>query len=66
MSYLENYRKSGLTSCNMQGAREGRARPHKVLEASVRDLGLVLREPGNNGRARQGEKRVRFTLGSGI
>lgn len=50
----------------MQGAREGRARPHKVLEASVRNLGLVLREPGNNGRAWQGEKRVRFTLGSGI
>lgn len=31
MDYLGNKKKSGVTKCNTQGAREGRARPRRGL-----------------------------------
>lgn len=53
-----------MTECNIQGAREGRARPGRVFEASARKMDLVLREQGSNGRVWWGKHKVRFIFGS--
>lgn len=53
-----------MTQCDLEREREGGARPGRVFEASVRNLHLVLRERGRNGRVQQGKDRGRFTFGS--
>lgn len=53
-----------MTPCDLEGEREGRAGPGRVFEASVRNLPLVLREQGRDGRVQQGKYRGRFAFGS--